>query len=124
VMGGKIYILPCNTNAFLQKNQNTGVVRIKFSEERFIHFNFPSIDNLFFSVAKVYGNRSIGVLLTGMGKDGVAGLMAIAQTRGMTIAQDEKTSIVFGMPKAAIEEGAAKFVLPSHEIAPFIISSL
>lgn len=124
IMGGKVYILPCHHNTELQKNRNTGIIRIAFTTEKYPHFNNPSIDCLLFSIAQLYGNKAIGVLLTGMGRDGVAGLAAIKQANGITIAQDEKTSVVFGMPKAAIEEGAAKFVLPSYEIAPFVIGCL
>jgi len=80
----------------------------------------PSVDVLFRSVAETLDGRSLGVLLTGMGRDGAAGLLQIRQAGGMTIAQDEATSVVFGMPKAAIELGAAEQVLPADEIAPAI----
>ncbi len=72
----------------------------------------PSIDVTFQSVAKVYGARSAGVLLTGMGSDGAQGLLAIRQAGGVTMAQDEESSPIFGMPRAAIELGAAQQVLP------------
>lgn len=76
----------------------------------------PSADTLLASVAHTYGARAIGVILTGMGADGAAGLKAIAQAGGTTIAQDEKTSVVYGMPKAAVEAGAAREVLPLERI--------
>lgn len=81
----------------------------------------PSIAVLFKSVAKFYGRATAGVLLTGIGKDGAAGMQAIASSGGMTIAQDEKTSIVFGMPKEAIALGAAQQILPIQDIAPFLL---
>jgi two-component system, chemotaxis family, protein-glutamate methylesterase/glutaminase len=77
----------------------------------------PSIDTLFSSIANGWGKRSVGILLTGMGDDGADGLAAINGIGGLTIAQDEKTSVVFGMPGAAIERGAAKLVLALDAIA-------
>ena len=82
----------------------------------------PSVSVAFTSLARHFGSAAAGVLLTGMGRDGVDGLHAIAQAGGITIAQDEETSIVFGMPKLAIEEGAARYVLPLHKIAEALIS--
>ena len=81
-----------------------------------MNFCRPSVDVLFESVSKSYKFKTIGVLLTGMGNDGAIGLKAIKDSGGYTIAQDEKTSIVFGMPKEAIKIGAATIVLPDFEI--------
>lgn len=80
----------------------------------------PSADTLFSSVATAYGKRAVGVILTGMGADGAEGLKLMRNAGAATIAQDEKTCIVFGMPKAAIEIDAAEQVLPSHGIAEAI----
>lgn len=77
----------------------------------------PSADTLFESTARTHGNRAIGVLLTGMGADGARGLKVLHDTGAYTIAQDEETSTVFGMPKAAIEAGAARKVLAIQHIA-------
>jgi two-component system chemotaxis response regulator CheB len=77
----------------------------------------PSADTLFLSVAQQCADRAIGVLLTGMGSDGAEGLRTMHESGAATIAQDEKTSVVFGMPKAAIEFGAASVVLPVHSIS-------
>jgi two-component system chemotaxis response regulator CheB len=81
----------------------------------------PSASVLLQSVAQTYGGEAIGVLLTGMGEDGALGMKAIRDCGGMTIAQDEATSIVYGMPKAAFDLGAVDLTLPIHKIAPTLI---
>lgn len=81
----------------------------------------PSVDVLFESIATTYGARAAGCLLTGMGRDGAAGLLAMRQAGGQTIAQDEATSVVFGMPREAIALGAALHVLPLGAIAPTLM---
>jgi two-component system chemotaxis response regulator CheB len=79
--------------------------------------HMPSVDVLFQSVAEVIGARAVGILLTGMGSDGAAGLLAMHNAGAVTIAQDEATSTVFGMPRAAISLGAAGTVAPISRIA-------
>ncbi|MCL1472795.1 chemotaxis-specific protein-glutamate methyltransferase CheB [Argonema antarcticum] len=81
----------------------------------------PSVTVTFNSVAKFYGKAAVGILLTGMGRDGADGMLALAQAGGMTIAQDEASSVVFGMPKEAIALGAAQYILPIGEIAPYLL---
>jgi two-component system chemotaxis response regulator CheB len=78
----------------------------------------PSCDVLLSTAAQSFGTRCIGVVLTGMGRDGALGLLEVRKRGGRTIAQDEKTSVVFGMPGEAIALGAAEAVLPLDEIAP------
>jgi two-component system, chemotaxis family, protein-glutamate methylesterase/glutaminase len=85
--------------------------RIHLSDAEPVNGHRPSIDVTFQSIAKVYGARSAGVLLTGMGSDGAKGLLAIRHAGGITMAQNEETSPIFGMPRAAIELGAAQQVL-------------
>src|SRR5690606_24060823 len=70
----------------------------------------PSVDVLFNSVAKYAGQNAVGILMTGMGRDGAQGLLSMRSAGALTIAQDEKSSVVFGMPKAAIELEAATYV--------------
>jgi two-component system chemotaxis response regulator CheB len=82
------------------------------------------IDRMMTSFAEVYGQKGLGVILTGMGDDGVAGLRLIKSNGGKTIAQDEATSVVFGMPKEAINKGAADVVLPLDRIAEQILNFL
>ncbi|MGA1411677.1 MAG: chemotaxis-specific protein-glutamate methyltransferase CheB [Prochlorotrichaceae cyanobacterium] len=84
----------------------------------------PSVTVLFKSVAQYYRRSCVGILLTGMGRDGADGLLSILEAGGITIAQDESTSIVFGMPKEAITLGAAQRVLPIDNIAPFLLNQV
>jgi two-component system, chemotaxis family, protein-glutamate methylesterase/glutaminase len=77
----------------------------------------PSVDNLMRSIARVYGENGIGVILSGMGSDGASGMSDIFKSGGHTIAQNEETSVVFGMPRRAIEAGAVDDVLPIESIA-------
>jgi two-component system chemotaxis response regulator CheB len=80
----------------------------------------PSIDVLFESLASEFGSGASGCLLTGMGRDGASGLLAMRRAGAFTIAQDEATSVVYGMPREAAQCGAAERVLPLHEIGPTI----
>jgi len=80
----------------------------------------PSVNVMFRSLAAFYGEAAIGVLLTGMGDDGAAGMQAIARVGGVTIAQDEATSVIFGMPKEAIALGAARYILPIERVGAIL----
>lgn len=82
-----------------------------------IHYQRPAVDRLFESVATTAGANAVAALLTGMGKDGAEGLLQIRQAGGRTIAQDEASCVVYGMPGEAVHLGAAEFVLPLEEIA-------
>jgi two-component system chemotaxis response regulator CheB len=79
------------------------------------------VDVLFESLAREVGSRAIACLLTGMGRDGADGLLAVRRAGGATIAQDEATSVVFGMPREAIALGAAERVLPVGRIAAALV---
>ena len=85
-------------------------------------FHVPSIDEMMRSVADSYGSRAIGVIMTGMGSDGVDGMRAIKWADGATIAQDESTSVIFGMNKLAIERGYIDKVLPLDKIADELVN--
>lgn len=85
------------------------------------NLHVPSADVLFRSVADAYGNRAMGVILTGMGSDGVEGLKAIKGIGGMTFAQDEESSVIFGMPGAAIKSGAVDKVISLTDMAETIL---
>jgi two-component system, chemotaxis family, protein-glutamate methylesterase/glutaminase len=83
----------------------------------------PSADQLFLSMAEHAGPDGIGVVLTGMGSDGAAGLLALRESGGLTLAQDEATSVVFGMPRAAELVGAAAHVLPLGQMAESLVKA-
>jgi two-component system chemotaxis response regulator CheB len=81
----------------------------------------PSADHLFHSVAQVCGHRAIGVMLTGMGNDGARGMLTLAQAGAMTLAQDQTTSVVYGMPQAALAAGAVRHMRPLGELVAMIM---
>jgi two-component system chemotaxis response regulator CheB len=78
----------------------------------------PSVTITMRAAARCFGAGAVGVLLTGMGRDGAEGMVSIAAAGGITIAQDEASSVVYGMPKQAVELGAALYILPLGQIAP------
>ncbi len=84
----------------------------------------PSVDVMFDSIAETVGSRAIGVILTGMGQDGAQGLLKMKQQQAVTIAQDEKSSVVWGMPRVAIEVGAALHVVSLKEVSTLICKQL
>ncbi len=86
-----------------------------------VHYQCPSVDVLFHSVAKQCGVNSIGVILTGMGADGAAGLLAMRKAGARTIAQDEASCVIFGMPKEAINLGAAEKIVPLNAMSEQIM---
>lgn len=105
----------------MKVNGANGNARIRLDLEPVHETHRPSVDVLFASVAKAFGARSLGVILTGMGSDGTKGMKAIKQGGGFTIAQDEATSAIFGMPRVAIESGAVDKVVPITSMADEII---
>lgn len=84
----------------------------------------PSVTVSLKSIAKYYGSAAVGVLLTGMGRDGADGMRQLADAGGMTIAQNEESCVVFGMPKQAIDLKAARYILPLSEIAEILITKV
>ena len=116
---GSIYFPPEKRHLELDKSG-----RFIYSNGLPFNGHCPSVTITFNSVASFYNRTAVGVLLTGMGKDGADGMLAIAEAGGMTIAQDETTSIVFGMPKEAISLGAVQYILPITGIAPLLLSKI
>jgi len=119
VVPGTVYIAPANYHLTVAARSASGYIT-KLVDEPPLNFLRPAVDYLFKSAAKVAGSRCIAVLLTGMGRDGANGCVDIHKNGGYTIAEAEETCVVFGMPKAAIDLGAASSVLPLYEIAPYV----
>jgi two-component system chemotaxis response regulator CheB len=114
--GGAVHIARGGVHLRLARERSG--VTLRLSQTPFDHPHRPSVDILFESAAAVYGARAIGVLLTGMGRDGAAGLATLAAAGAHTIAQDAGSSAVYGMPRAAIESGVVREVLRLGAIAP------
>lgn len=98
--------------------------RVVLREGEKVAGHIPSVDMLFFSVARAAGRNAAAAVLTGMGSDGAAGLLAIRRAGGRTFAQDEQTSVVFGMPRAAWERGGAEKQVPLEEIPVHLMEAL
>jgi two-component system response regulator WspF len=96
--------------------------RLGYSSEPANSLYYPNIDALFQSAARFCARDTVAVLLTGMGRDGALGLKALRNAGAMNIAQDQVSSTVYGMPKAAAETDAASEILPLDAIAPRLIS--
>ena len=116
---GTALIAPGNYHMILRRSGAMYYVEVK--DGPMVHHQRPSVDVLFKSTAKSAGPNSIGVILTGMGSDGAEGLLEMKQEGAKTIAQDERSCIVFGMPKEAIELGAADKVVPLDRVAEKIV---
>lgn len=119
VQTGTVLLAPGNKHMVLRRDGARYRVRIK--DGPVVFFQRPSVEVLFQSVAQYAGTNAVGVILTGMGADGAAGLKGMYDKGAVTIAQDERTCVVFGMPKAAIEAGGVKHILPIQKIGQKII---
>lgn len=117
-----VVVVPGHSHGMVQRSEDD--YRIALSDGPLVSRHRPSVDVLFRSVAQVAGPNAVGILLTGMGDDGARGLLEIRKAGGLTIAQDEATSVVFGMPREAIRMGGASRILPLHRISSAVISWL
>ena len=118
VLPGSVLIAPGNCHMELRRSGARYYVEI--TNGPLVHHQRPSVDVMFNSVAEYAGANAVGVILTGMGKDGANGLLKLRDAGAITVAQDEASSVVFGMPKEAIEIGAANKVLALKRIAGFL----
>ncbi|PKQ30450.1 MAG: chemotaxis response regulator protein-glutamate methylesterase [Actinobacteria bacterium HGW-Actinobacteria-10] len=119
VTRGRALIAPGNRHMLLSRSGANYRVIVKDGPQ--VNRHRPSVDVLFKSVARYAGRNAVGVLMTGMGSDGAAGLKLIRDSGARTIAQDEQSSVVFGMPKEAIRVGAAETVVPLTQIPRTIL---
>lgn len=115
-MPDTVYIAPDGCHMMIKENYS---IALDYKDKSHLK---PGISQLFTSIATTYGPQSVGVLLTGMGRDGADGLLKMRQRGACTIVQDEKSCVMFGMPKEAIELGAARYILPLDRIAKMLLS--
>jgi two-component system chemotaxis response regulator CheB len=119
VEGGRVYVAPGDHHMVVRaQGQGGAVITVNQAEPE--NFCRPSADPLLRSMASVYGDGVLAVVLTGMGHDGLAGARSVVEAGGRVVAQDQATSIVWGMPGAVVGAGLAEDTLPLHAIASFI----
>jgi len=122
VIPGVALIAPGNYHMVLKRSGARYYVEIK--DGPLVCYQRPSVDVLFHSVARYAGPNAVGVIMTGMGRDGASGLLEMKKAGAKTIAQDEETCVVFGMPKEAIKLGAVDVVAPLQDIPKVILNML
>jgi two-component system chemotaxis response regulator CheB len=118
VVAGGVYVAPGGLHMRVKKGEHGPVIALDDGPQ--VHFCRPAVDPLFKSAASVWGNGVLGVILTGMGADGTDGSADIVKAGGAILAQDEATSVVWGMPGSVAEAGLCAAILPVQDIAPKI----
>ncbi|SEF61891.1 two-component system, chemotaxis family, response regulator CheB [Bryocella elongata] len=122
LLPGRALIAPGDFHMIVEAGAR--IPRVRVMQGPPVCFSRPSVDVLFTSVASVLKKNAVGILLTGMGSDGARGMLAMRQSGAATIAQDEASSVVYGMPKEAARIGAAESVLALNKIGPFALEKL
>ena len=122
VTPGVCYLGKAGNHMTLYKKMN-GEITLRLGKTP-DHAFMPSVDVMMESVSGVFGEKTLGVIMTGMGNDGAASMLRIKKAGGYTIAESEETSVVFGMPREAIENGSVDIVLPSYKIAAEIVRKI
>lgn len=115
MLPGTVYIAPPDEHLLV------GPGKIQLAHSQLVHFSRPSIDLLFESVAGTYGSRAIGVVLSGSGRDGAAGIRAIKEAGGITVVQSPDTAEFRPMPQAAVDTGCIDFIVPLEKIGSTLI---
>ena len=116
VNAGTIYLAPGGRHMTVARRD--GIAVIALDDGPLVNFCKPAVDPLFSSAAAVWGHKVLALVLTGMGSDGLRGAQAIVAAGGSVMAQDEATSVVWGMPGQVAHAGLCSAVLPLNEIAP------
>lgn len=122
VRPGMVFIAPGDRHMLIERDGDKSVIKLNQNPQ--VGGHRPAVDPMMDSVAKVYGSRAVGVILTGMGQDGSKGMQEIKRQNGYTIAEDQTTAVVFGMPKSAIELGIVDRAVPLTAIANEIIKAV
>jgi len=120
LLAGRVLLCPGNRHMMVRRMPRGDMVVLNDAAP--VNGHRPSVDVLFHSVAQEFGLTGVGVLMTGMGEDGAAGLGAIKSAGGMTIAQSEESCVVSGMPRAAIAKGYANRIVPLDSLAAYLSS--
>jgi two-component system chemotaxis response regulator CheB len=119
IVPGHVFVAPGDFHMVVESQGLQKVLRLNKNPPE--NFCRPAVDPMLRSVARAYGGRALAVILTGMGQDGMKGGQQVAEAGGTILAQDEATSVVWGMPGAAATAGICSAVLPLPEIAPYVI---
>ncbi|MEQ6884773.1 chemotaxis response regulator protein-glutamate methylesterase [Salicola sp. Rm-C-2C1-2] len=119
IIPGRAYLAPGDMHMQVIRSGANYVIQL--SQDPPVNRHRPSVDVMFLSLVKNAGNNTIALLLTGMGRDGSSGMQSLRETGALTIAQDEDTSLVYGMPKAAVDLGAADTILPLDRMPKFLV---
>ncbi len=122
VLRGRALIAPGNEHMELRRSGAKYYIRTHNGET--VNRHRPSVDVLFHSAAKHAGRNAVGIIMTGMGADGAKGLLALRQSGAYTLAQDEKTSVVYGMPKEAVKLGAVDRIAPLNSLVEQTLASI
>jgi two-component system chemotaxis response regulator CheB len=123
IVTGTVYLAPGHSHMALERTPGSGY-RIVLNQDPPVNRHRPSVEVLFKSAARVLGRNAIGIMLTGMGKDGAAAMLEMHQAGAYNLAQDERSCVVFGMPREAIALGAVDEVLPLDKLAGRVLSLL
>ncbi|MDX3910019.1 MAG: chemotaxis protein CheB [Sphingobium sp.] len=118
LMADQIYVAPGEANLGCRRTWN-GQIAVALSSDRTPLSSLPAVDPMFMAIARCYGSGAVGVVLTGMGRDGTSGAGHIVDGGGIVIAQDEASSVVWGMPGSVARAGLATALLPPEKIMPF-----
>jgi two-component system chemotaxis response regulator CheB len=121
IIPGHVYIAPGDQHMLIERDGAR--YRCRLNDGPPVNRHRPAVDVMFRSVAQNLGPNAIGVLLTGMGSDGARSLLEMREAGAHTVAQDEASSVVWGMPGAAVKLGAAEHVLPLHQIARYVLEA-
>jgi two-component system chemotaxis response regulator CheB len=118
IRSGRIYVAPGNAHLRVARMSDGAAIRL--SDERSLSGCMPSVDPMFESIAEVFGRRALGIVLSGMGRDGSDGARKLAETGASVVVQDRESSVVWGMPGAVASSGSAAAVLNPEEIGHLI----
>ena len=122
VIRGQVLIAPGGKHMMVKRSG--AIYHVEIIDGPLVNRHRPSVDVLFRSVARYAGKNAVGAILTGMGDDGAIGLLEMKEAGAYTVAQDEKTCVVFGMPKEAIKLGGVEKIVPLSEVTKTLLSKV